>query len=538
MLGAPMKRPPGLPGRRGRPLRWALGAWLAYARAASAQTPPSGWALDRYEPSPAGDVFFLAELPWYRSTRALAAGITLGYAAGPLGVRIPRDGLSPREHAVVSGMLTGHLGVAFAPLDRLGVHLSLPLTLDQSGAPIPSGLGNVGPAAGIAPGDLRAGIRVRLVGEADRDPWSLHLGALVWLPTGSPSDNTGDGSARAEARVVLAGRAAWLRWSVGAGFHLRGAVDALNLAVGNELRVTAALGLSLLRGRLHVGPEGYLFSSVRDLPNRTRNAAFTAGQWGAEVMLGARWRIADAVQVGLAGGIGIGAGYGVPEGRALLAIAYAPGARSTGARPTPRRIVASRNDASRPPAAPVAEPPRAEPRPAVEAPAVEAPVLEEPVLEGPVLEASTDGAVARVSGGFVRSPFPVDFRAHRARVSGAQSYQGLDAVAALLRSTPGLTVDVQVHTGHRSNPAFYRELSERRAAVVRQHLVERGVPPAQLEAHGLGAACLEPSHGRRSGRADAQRVQFVVLSPGSEGGHCVPQDPSATGPSERPRRRR
>lgn len=44
-----------------------------------------------------------------------------------------------------------------------------------------------------------------------------------------------------------------------------------------------------------------MFSSLRDLPNGTGSAAFADRQWGAEAVPGARYLIADAVQVGLAG---------------------------------------------------------------------------------------------------------------------------------------------------------------------------------------------------------------------------------------------
>lgn len=468
---------------------------------ASAQTMARGWALNRHEPSVPGDALFLAEHPWYRDTRLVAAGFSLDYAANPLWLRIPRDGLPTLDQAVVSGMLTGHLGVSLSPLRWLGLHLSLPVALQQSGSPIPAGAGNLGPATSMAPGDLRAGLRVRLAGEAAKDPCSLHLGALLWLPTGSPSDNTGDGSARAEARVVVAGSASRLRWSVGAGLHLRSAVSALNLAVGHELRATAAVAMSLLGGRLDVGPEAQVFSALRERPDRRGSAAFTRAQWGAEVMLGARWRVADPVQVGLAGGIGLGDGYGVPEGRALLTIVYAP----TGRAPAPRRIEAP------------AATPREEP-PAAVAPAAVAPVAEAPVAVAPV---ESSPAVS------VRELIPVDgeveFRAHREAIVGEESFRALDAVAAALRAAPSIEVDVQVHSGHRSNPEFYLELSSRRARAVREYLIARGVEAARLQSHGMGAACMGR---RRRDDDDVPRVQIVVVPTGTPGGLCLRRSPS------------
>ena len=39
-----------------------------------------GFAIERYEPTPAGSWFFGVVHPWYSSTRWLAAGLTLDYA--------------------------------------------------------------------------------------------------------------------------------------------------------------------------------------------------------------------------------------------------------------------------------------------------------------------------------------------------------------------------------------------------------------------------------------------------------------------------
>ena len=319
----------------------ALGGLAAYAPSAQAQTSAGGWALNRYEPSPVGDTFFLAEHPWYRATRLLAVGVTLDYAADPLSLTVARPGQPTTVQSVVSGMLTGHLGVAVAPFRRLGLHLSFPVAFSQSGEASPVG---VGPAAGLAAGDLRAGVRVRLVGDADRDPVSLHLGAVVFIPTGSREGNTGDGSVRVEPRLVLAGRASVLRWSVGAAVQVRSDVPALNLAVGNELRLSAALGLALLDDRFHFGPEAYVFSSLGDLPGGAGGAAFADNQWGGEAMLGARYLIADAVQVGLAGGAGFQQGYGVPAARGIFSVAYAPVTRAPAARDADQDTVLDADD--------------------------------------------------------------------------------------------------------------------------------------------------------------------------------------------------
>lgn len=292
--------------------------------AAHAQT-ADGFALSRFEPTAAGDVFFLAEHPWYSSTRYFAGGLVFDHAVNPLVVQPPGGGAS---RPIVSGQFTGHVALAASFLDRVGLSLSLPISLVQIGERTTLGAGSYGPATSPAPGDLRAGLRVRLFGHADRDPFSLHLGAHVWIPTGSRADNTSDGIARVEPRVTLAGRGGVLRWSFGGAFAVRDTSFAQGVVLGNELRFTAALGLALADGRLTVGPEAYVFSPVANRPDGS-SAFFAERQWGGEALLGAHYLIADAVLVGAGGGVGIGQGAGVPRGRVVFSVAYAPQTRVT-----------------------------------------------------------------------------------------------------------------------------------------------------------------------------------------------------------------
>ncbi len=604
-----------------------IAAALGYASTAHAQV-ATGWALNRYEPSPVGDTFFLAEHPWYRSTRAVAAGLVLDYAANPLSLTVTRAGQPTEVRSVVSGMLTGHLGVAFSPLGRLGLHLSVPVALSQSGEGSPVG---VGPAAGVALGDLRAGVRVRVLGDADRDLFSLHVGAVFFLPTGSAASNTGDGSVRFEPRVVLAGRASAVRWSFGAGVLLRSNVTALDLAVGNELRLTAALGLALLDDRLHVGPEAYLFTALRDLPNGGGGAAFADRQWGAEALLGARYLIADAVQVGLAGGAGIQPGYGVPSARGIFSVAYAPSTRVPRVRDADLDTVPDADDEC--PAIPMGNHPDASrrgcpqgdrdadgvldgddvcvdvpqgdhpdasrrgcpvtdrdgdgvydsddvcvdvaqgdhpdsarrgcpqgdrdadgvldgddvcvdvaagPHPSAVRRGCPAPdndhdnIIDQP--EGPDRcpdqpetfngvqddDGCPDGEVlAEMTGGQVRILQAVNFRLDSEEIVGAQSFQVLDSVVAILMAAPQLSVDVQGHADYLGTPAYNLTLSNRRAAAVRRYLMAHDVAEARLYSHGFGNSCPAIAGTGGIARRTNRRVQFLIITAETPAGHCA-----------------
>lgn len=287
-----------------------------------AQT-PHGFALNRYEPTPAGENFFLAEHPWYSSTRVFAGGIFIDHAVNPLVLR-PTNAPS---RTIISGMLTGHVALAASFIDRIGLSLSLPVSFTQIGETTNFLAASYGPAGGPAVGDLRAGVRVRLFGHADRDPFSLHIGAHLWVPTGSRLNNTGDENVRVEPRLTLAGRGGPIRWSFGGAFAVRGDINEQNLAIGNEFRLTAALGVALADDRLTIGPEAYVFSAVRERADGS-STFFAADQWGGEAVLGIHYLVADAVLLGAGGGVGIGRGGGVPAGRALFSVAYAPVSRA------------------------------------------------------------------------------------------------------------------------------------------------------------------------------------------------------------------
>ncbi len=313
--------------RRSLPLLATLGVTaglVSLSSAAEAQT-AAGWALNRFDPTPSGDVFFLAEHPWTSSTRRFSAGLGLDFASNPLVQRTEfADGRIERT-PIISGMLAGHVGLAYSFLDRVGLHVSLPVSLSQSGTASTLTAG-FGPSGSLAVGDVRVGARVRLFGHADRDAFSLHLGFNAFVPTGSQEGFMSDGKVRLEPRLVLAGRGGPIRWSFGGGFLVRSELDALNVGVGNELRLTAAVGFTALEDRLTIGPEAYVVSAIRDLPTQAGggSAAFSDFHWGGEALLGAHYNVADTILLGLGGGVGFQPGYGVPAARGVFTIAYAP----------------------------------------------------------------------------------------------------------------------------------------------------------------------------------------------------------------------
>lgn len=292
-------------------------AGTSFTSLAQAQS-RTGWALDRFDPSPAGDLFFAADRPWYSGSRtfALRFGVVGDYARLPLAIRTGGQGSEVTTN-VVDNMLLFHAQVGIALFDRIGIHLSLPVSAWQSG----NEAFGVGPAAGPTVGDPRIGARVRLFGDAERSPISLHVGADLYINAGvfgvPRSYNTTDDQFRGRFNAVAAGRVSIVRYSLGAGFHLRPTTTAIaNTTVGNEVYLSAAIGFVALSDRLTIGPEFYASTEL--------DRAFSWTQFNAEVILGAHYLIADTVLIGIGAGPGLTQGAGTPQFRGLFQLAYAP----------------------------------------------------------------------------------------------------------------------------------------------------------------------------------------------------------------------
>jgi len=295
----------------------ALGLTLAPS-IASAQT---GWAVNRYEPSPAGDGFFAAERPWYRGARGGAgfrAGMTVDYSHNPLVVRTG-GAQSSDTTAVISDMLVVHAQVGVGIAGRLGLHLSIPTSFWQNGTP--DMRQNLAASSGPVLGDPRVGVRFRVAGDAERDPFSFHLGAMLFVNAGllgmTRQDNVTDDSFRARFNVTTAGHAGIVRWSASLGYHLRPAnAQAYSTVIGSDLFFTTGVSFSMLRDKLNVGPE-LAMSTVA-------THAFEWRHLNAEFLASARYTVADSVQLGVAVGPGLTQGAGTPAVRGLFNVSYAP----------------------------------------------------------------------------------------------------------------------------------------------------------------------------------------------------------------------
>lgn len=86
----------------------------------------------------------------------------------------------------------------------------------------------------------------------------------------------------------------------------------------------------------------------------------------------------------------------------------------------------------------------------------------------------------------------------------------LNRLAAFMRDAPDRRVLVEGHTDSRGTAEYNAELSERRAAAVRDALVQRGIEPARVAAVGAGENYPVASNDTTAGMQLNRRVEIVI----------------------------
>src|SRR5215472_598585 len=233
----------------------AMGASEGYARA------DVGFALDRFEPSPRGSLWFSQDSLDLRGALRPALGVVADYAYKPLVLYNP-DG--SERSALVRHQLFLHAGASLVVADRLRFALNLPVAAYQDGDG--GSLNGVSYTSPTKPslGDLRLDADIRLTGKYG-DPFTAAFGAQLHLPTGDRSSYAGDGSVRVTPHVLAAGEVGMLAYAASLGFVIHGQSDAFaGQPLGSEIALGGAAGLLLADQRLLVGPELYGRTVVTD----------------------------------------------------------------------------------------------------------------------------------------------------------------------------------------------------------------------------------------------------------------------------------
>jgi OOP family OmpA-OmpF porin len=321
-----------VPNQRSAFRLWSTATVLAgvLLSSAPAGAQNSGFTVNRYEPTAAGEWSFWVDHPWYSSTRYFAAGITLNYAHNPLIFgRVSPDGSFTQTTSVIEHQLLGHVDLAGSFLDRVLITGTLPITFLERGTTA----AGVSPTTGVVVGDPRFGLWIRLFGQPYRSAISMSIGANVWVPlrafdgTKGVSETSSDQGVRVMPKIVLGGLASRVMWSFTGGFLYRPAarigvgVDDAGSTVGSELQLGAAIAYADTTRRFAIGPEAIMSTVIL---GTDAVQPFTREFTSLEILLGFHYNIARIINIGAAGGLGVLRTPGTPDARALFRLAYAP----------------------------------------------------------------------------------------------------------------------------------------------------------------------------------------------------------------------
>ncbi len=267
-------------------------------------------ALDRFEPTPAGDDFLAlpdpSVLPGVRTSARLAAS----YARSPLRL-VHRSPASVQSDYVVSHQLTLHVQAAVDLWSTLKLDLDVPFTGSQSGT---TPLDSVPSPNGAAMNDVRVGARVPVL-ERDGLLSGVAVAVDTWWPSGNDKAYAGAGRVRYGGFVLAGGEQGHILWRAMIGRRRNDAWDG-QFGLGSDFVFGA--GAAWRQGALQIGPELFGGTAVG-----SQSSAFAQRSSGFEVLAAARYRIGPFVG-GLAGGPGFLKAAGTPAWRVVTAIDFAP----------------------------------------------------------------------------------------------------------------------------------------------------------------------------------------------------------------------
>jgi len=84
-------------------------------------------------------------------------------------------------------------------------------------------------------------------------------------------------------------------------------------------------------------------------------------------------------------------------------------------------------------------------------------------------------------------------------------------IAEILKRQPGASLDITGHTDNRGTERHNQDLSERRAATIRDRLVDNGVDASRVRAGGQGEHEPIATNDTATGRATNRRIDITVL---------------------------
>jgi OOP family OmpA-OmpF porin len=522
-------------------------AWVALARDAHAQS--QGFALDTFDPSERGSDWFSVESLDLRGNVRPAIGVVMDGAYRPLVIYAP-DGTI--RSSVVRNQIFGNLGATLVLWDRLRLGFNMPVAVFQDGhAGVLDGV-TYSPPSTPAVGDLRLGADVRLVGTYGQ-PFTLALGARVYVPTGERDNYTGDDAVRLDGRLEAAGDLGVFTYAARIGAQYRNLEDTIGGSpIGSQVLFGAAAGFRAFDHALTIGPEVYGATVVSN-----GATLFAKQSTPIDAMLGAHLTFLRDFRIGGGVGPGLTRGFGSPEFRWLASLEWVP-AYAEPLPPAPPETapedrdgdgIVDDDDACPDTPGVKTDDPKTNGCPpdrdgdgvidsADACPDTPGLKTDDPKTNGcPDPDRDKDGipnetdACPDVAGPSNADPKKngcpqayiqadqikirdqVKFAtASAAIVPGKDSQDVLDAVEKVLEQHSEIKqVRVEGHTDSAGTAAYNRVLSQHRAESVVKWLVKHGIDASRLTAQGFGPDRPIDDNSSEAGRRNNRRVEFHIV---------------------------
>ena len=104
----------------------------------------------------------------------------------------------------------------------------------------------------------------------------------------------------------------------------------------------------------------------------------------------------------------------------------------------------------------------------------------------------------------------VYFNSGKSTFKSADFPARLDAMASILKNYPNAKFSIEGHTDSDGSDAFNQKLSEARANVVKNALIERGINPSNINAVGFGETSPVASNKTAKGKAENRRTEVKL----------------------------
>jgi len=481
----------------------------------------------------------------------LAGGLTIVAQDDPVVMRFS-DGT---EWRVVDHRIGGSLYAAIGLGDSFELALSAPVVFSQDSQNTPSGFSNPS-LNSVAFGDVRLHGHATLLKAGG---FGVGTSVTLFLPTGSQEALLSDGEVRVEPRLVLDFELADFHVAANASYLTRPTHETLNYVSGDQVRWSFAAN--------------YAFSDMFNLAGSVLGAvgindrsADVARDTPIEFLAGPRIFLPLGLMVHAAAGTGITTSVGAPDFRVIAGIEWVPerlmggadneseeglngktgtdgegdlGAEGDGetfeiadctAIPLPAGCPQPDTDDdgifdADDKCPTVAEDPDGYededgcPDPDNDADGV-LDVDDECPLEAEVINGIEDEdgcpdegeSKVRVTADRIDILERVYFDTGKAQIQ-KKSFDVLDQVASVMKARPSIKrLRIEGHTDDRGKDKPNLELSQRRAAAVREYLIKRGLESTRMVSRGYGESHPIGDNGTAAGRDINRRVEFHIIS--------------------------